>query len=236
MVDWPGSPDVVGALPERVKPPKRSRLIGDTDDTPVTPYRHGETPSTYLPPIQPTAFVPQPTEGLTASQKIDAHGIDVIIEMIHQGVSTKTMAEYIGVSAGSVVAWTGRPEYSARVWEARQKCAAMWEEKAEQTLQEASGEVGTVGFAITRATALAHHYRWRAGSLRKDRYGPQAPTVTTTINVLTPELQAARSRLVADLDTLAQPEPLTIEGRAEPAEAPQEGGALSRVKAPDRWE
>jgi hypothetical protein len=64
MVDWPESPDVVGVLPERTKPPKCSRLIGDTDDTPVAPYRHGETPSTYLPPILPTAFVPQPTEGL----------------------------------------------------------------------------------------------------------------------------------------------------------------------------
>ena len=61
-------------------------------------------------------------------------------------------------------------------------------------------------------------------------------TVNNTINLLTPELDAARARLVADLDTLATPEPLTIEGRAEPAE-PAGGGALARaVKAPDRWE
>jgi hypothetical protein len=153
---------------------------------------------------------------------MDAAGIDMVERMILQGVSVRTMAQTLDVSMDAIVAWTSAPERSARVWEARQKCATMWEERAEEVMQQACGEHAAL--AISRAKELAHHYRWRAAALRKDRYGPQAPTVTTTINLMTPELQAARSRLVADLDTLAQPEPLTIEGRAEPAEAP------------DRWE
>lgn len=224
-----------------IKPVPKKRKSGKARK----PYRYGKTPSTVLPPILPIQYIPPPIlaeGGLTHRQKLDAVGIDEIERMVLQGVSVRTMAETIGVTLDAVVDWTSDVQRSARIWQARQKCATMWEEKAVEVLQEASGPTGSyANVAVARARELAHHYRWRAGNLRRDLYGPTQPVTNNTMNVVVSgETEAARKRLVADLDELAVPAPLTIEGRAEPVEQPErpaEAGALTRrVKAPDKWE
>ena len=77
-----------------------------------------------------------------ARARLDKVGIDEIVEMIAvEGASLRGIANEVGVSAGSLLTWIeADPERSARVRDAREQLAKLWDEKAEDVLQQAGDE------------------------------------------------------------------------------------------------
>lgn len=103
----------------------------------------------------------------TAREKLDALGIEGLVEGILHPKSMRQIAEEIGVSQGSLVAWIGAtPERSARAREARAQTALMWDDKATHVIEEAGDQ-----FELAKAKELAHHYRWRAAKIAPKEYG-----------------------------------------------------------------
>ena len=104
---------------------------------------------------------------LTAAEKIDAFGLAALCEAILQPKPQRAIAEDLGVSPGSLVAWIAAdPERSARVREARAQTALMWDDKATHVIEEAKDQ-----FELAKAKELAHHYRWRAAKIAPKEYG-----------------------------------------------------------------
>lgn len=103
-----------------------------------------------------------------ARARLDKVGIDEIVEMIAvEGASLRGIANEVGVSAGSLLTWIeADPERSARVRDAREQLAKLWDEKAEDVLQQAGDE-----FTLKKARELASHYRWRASKTAPREYG-----------------------------------------------------------------
>lgn len=103
-----------------------------------------------------------------ARARLDKVGIDEIVEMIAvEGASLRGIANEVGVSAGSLLTWIeADPERSARVRDAREQLAKLWDEKAEDVLQQARDE-----FTLKKARELASHYRWRASKTAPREYG-----------------------------------------------------------------
>lgn len=103
----------------------------------------------------------------SASEKLEAFGIDAVCAAILHPKAMHAIAEEIGVSQGSLVAWIGAdPERSARAREARVQTAQMWDEKATLTIETAGDQ-----FELSRARELAQHYRWRASKIAPRDYG-----------------------------------------------------------------
>jgi hypothetical protein len=104
---------------------------------------------------------------MSAREKLDAYGIDAICADILHPYPMRAIAESIGVSQGSLIAWIGAaPERSARAREARAQTAQMWDAKATEVIEEAGDQ-----FELSRAKELAHHYRWRASKIAPREYG-----------------------------------------------------------------
>lgn len=111
-----------------------------------------------------------------ARARLDKVGIDEIVEMIAvEGASLRGIATEVGVSAGSLLTWIeADPERSARVRDARAQLAKLWDEKAEDVLQQADDE-----FKLKKARELASHYRWRASKTAPREYGDRVEVKAT---------------------------------------------------------
>lgn len=111
-----------------------------------------------------------------ARARLDKVGIDEIVEMIAvEGASLRGIANEVGVSAGSLLTWIeADPERSARVRDARAQLAKLWDEKAEDVLQQADDE-----FKLKKARELASHYRWRASKTAPREYGDRVEVKAT---------------------------------------------------------
>ncbi len=98
---------------------------------------------------------------------MDKYGIARVCESIMDGRSLRTIAEDAGASMTRLLAWIDAdPDRSARVREARTTMAKVWDEKAEQAIEDAPDE-----FGLRKAKELAHHYRWRAAKVAPREYG-----------------------------------------------------------------
>lgn len=103
----------------------------------------------------------------TAREKLDAFGIDAVIEAILHPKPQYLIAQDIGVSAGSLIAWIAADsDRSVRAREARAQTALMWDDKATHVIEEAKDQ-----FELAKAKELAHHYRWRAAKIAPREYG-----------------------------------------------------------------
>lgn len=109
---------------------------------------------------------------------LEEFGVDALCSAISERETLTAIAERVGVSLGSLLAWIEAvPDRSARVREARQAMARVWDERAEVEIREATDDLG-----LRKAKELAHHYRWRASKVSKE-YGdrvthagdPEAP-------------------------------------------------------------
>ena len=93
--------------------------------------------------------------------------MDSVCEDLCAGSSLTGIANEIGVSLGSLLAWIGADsERSARVRETRAAMAKVWDEKAEDEIRQAEDE-----FQLKKARELAHHFRWRATKVAPREYG-----------------------------------------------------------------
>lgn len=103
----------------------------------------------------------------TARDAIDEFGIEQICEELASCKTMTSIAEQIGVSKGSLIAWvSAEADRSARVKDARNLAAIYWEEKAEAVVRDAPDE-----FELKKARELAQHYRWRASKIAPRDYG-----------------------------------------------------------------
>jgi transposase len=95
---------------------------------------------------------------LTGRGKLDALGIDALVETIIEGKLQREICRDIGVAISSMVDWIAEDDERARrVKEARRAAARTYEEQAEQVIRDAADR-----FELAKAKELAHHYRWRA--------------------------------------------------------------------------
>ena len=102
-----------------------------------------------------------------ASDRIADFGLDSLCEAVANGLTMRAIASGIGVSFGTLSLWIGaQPDRSARVRDARQHAAWLWDEKAEQAIIEVTDALG-----ISKARELAQHYRWRASKIAPREYG-----------------------------------------------------------------
>lgn len=92
--------------------------------------------------------------------------IQVIIEMLIDGDSYRTIAKHLGVPLSTLHSYTSKDEHSARVREALEISADSFADKAEQILIDCDGTKEE----LMRARELAQHYRWKAAKRRPRTY------------------------------------------------------------------
>lgn len=140
---------------------------------------------------------------LTAKEKFEKLGIDVICNRLSSGESQRSIADSLKADRGDFCVWLSDDQRSARVREARVLSARHWDDMAEKVLLELEDD-GKAG-AVTRARELASHYRWRASKYAPRDYGDKL-SLDAEINItqLTPEQRAAKiARLQAKLQKTA---------------------------------
>ena len=141
------------------------------------------------------------------AEKIDNFGIEALCDMFIEGVSITDSAKQLGVSKATLIRWVAEDaDRSARAREARAEAAKLWDEKAEQGLEDA-GDV----FELSKAKELAHHYRWRASKIAPKIYGEKLQ-VDSTVKVEI-DITQRKEQLRQMLDIT--PEPLTLENKAK---------------------
>jgi hypothetical protein len=71
------------------------------------------------------------------------------------------------VHISTLIEWSEQDaQRSARMREARQRSARVWDERAEHVITTAGDP-----FELNKAKELAHHYRWRAKAIAPREYG-----------------------------------------------------------------
>ncbi|MFS2015036.1 hypothetical protein ACEN88_00475 [Massilia sp. CT11-108] len=151
----------------------------------------------------------QPKTELTAREKMDAFGIDAVCAAILHPKAMHAIADEIGVSQGSLVAWIGADsERSARAREARVQTAQMWDEKATLTIETAGDQ-----FELSKARELAQHYRWRASKIAPRDYGDKV-AIGGAADL--PPVKAESMLDVSSLSTAALIEIMRIKDATEP--------------------
>ena len=107
----------------------------------------------------------------TQHEVLDAYGLDAICTRISGGESQRSIAKSLDVEAGHFVQWVAADiQRSAKVREARSNSAVLWDERAEEVLNDmAESPMG-----IAKARELAHHYRWRAKAHNPRDFGERA--------------------------------------------------------------
>lgn len=125
----------------------------------------------------------------TATQTIDALGVDALCDRLCAGESQTSIAASLGVGIATLSRWIAAdPERSARVREARIAAARTFDEMAEAELRAA-----TDAFALAKARELASHYRWKASKSNPREYGDKLEIdQKTTLTDLTEEQINAR--------------------------------------------
>lgn len=109
-----------------------------------------------------------------ARDAIEEFGLDEICESLASCTTMTALAEQIGVSKGSLIAWIAEDaDRSARTKDARNLAAIFWEERAEVVVLDAADE-----FDLKKARELAQHYRWRASKIAPRDYGDRLEVET----------------------------------------------------------
>lgn len=109
----------------------------------------------------------KPGQKPVARDKCDAFGLDKVCELITAGDSMTAIAAQIGVHISTLIEWSEQDaQRSARMREARQRSARVWDERAEYVITTAGDP-----FELNKAKELAHHYRWRAKAIAPREYG-----------------------------------------------------------------
>lgn len=121
--------------------------------------------------------------------------IDIIIDMIIDGDSFRTMASKLNVKLSTLHAFTSLPEHSARIRNALEISAQSYEEMAEQVLISAESDKNE----IARARELAQHYRWKASKRNPRRYGDKIDVTSDG-----KELKNAVNVIVQDAKTASE--------------------------------
>lgn len=130
----------------------------------------------------------------TATETIDALGVDALCDRLCAGESQTAIAESLGVGIATLSRWIAAdPERSARVREARIAAARTFDEMAEAELRAAADP-----FALAKARELASHYRWKASKSNPREYGEkiEIDQKTTLTDLTEDQINARLARLI----------------------------------------
>lgn len=130
----------------------------------------------------------------TATETIDALGVDALCDRLCAGESQTAIAESLGVGIATLSRWIAAdPERSARVREARIAAARTFDEMAESELRSA-----TDPFGLAKARELASHYRWKASKSNPREYGEkiEIDQKTTLTDLTEDQINARLARLI----------------------------------------
>jgi hypothetical protein len=150
-----------------------------------------------------------------ARDRCTAFGLQRICEMITAGESMTGIAAQIGVHVSTLIEWSeDDPQRTARLREARQRSARVWDERAESVIAAASDP-----FELNRARELAHHYRWRAKAIAPREYGDRVTNEHTGAGGGPIAVAAVDLRGLSDAE-LEQAHALLSKASSSAAEAP----------------
>lgn len=125
-----------------------------------------------MPKHDPKAVVnvdPYMTARGEALAKMDAYGIERVVDDVLDHVPLSMIAQKIGVANSTLLRWVSMDEGRAeQINKARKLTAQGWEELAEQVVAQAKDP-----FQLMKAKELAHHYRWRAACI-SPKFNPSA--------------------------------------------------------------
>lgn len=95
--------------------------------------------------------------------------IDEIVEMLLEGKSYREIAAEKKVAVSTLHNFTSKPEHSARAKEALKYSAFLWDEKAEQAINDipANGSPAE----IAKGRELKQLFQWRASKRNPKEYG-----------------------------------------------------------------
>lgn len=106
--------------------------------------------------------------GLIRYERLKDSDFEDIIELIVTGVHYKDIADKYSVPMTTFFRFISKPEYSARLKEAKEFAAHLLVDEAERVLAQAKDDPRLLWVA----KELAHHYRWKASMI----YGRQYAT------------------------------------------------------------
>lgn len=129
-----------------------------------------------------------------SQNKLDAAGIDAILELIVEGWTYRQIAAKYEVGVARLCAWfAADTERSHACMRAREASAQAHEEAAEEEIVNAQDQ-----FELSKAKELAIHRRWRAKMVNPRMYGERQQI---DVNDITPksqeEVDADLAKLIA---------------------------------------
>jgi transposase len=123
----------------------------------------------------PRPKAPKKAPILKKNDKLGHVGLDAICAMIREGQSLRAIAKRVGVQISTLSEWLSHPDRSARARATRALTAQLWDEKAEEVLNNVNPAAVTPT-ELGRARELAQHYRWRASKTNPQEYGDKLET------------------------------------------------------------
>lgn len=110
---------------------------------------------------------------LPATIRLDESNEDLVIEMLIEGRHYKDIAAHFNSSLTGVFRYLSRPNFLARVKEAREFAAHVLVDEAERVLAQAKNDPRL--FAVARE--LAQHYRWKASMINREQYASRKEVI-----------------------------------------------------------
>lgn len=98
--------------------------------------------------------------------------IEIIVKMIIDGLSYRTMAKKLNIDLHTLHSFTSLEQHSARVYEAMNISADTFADMAEDIMIKAKLNQ----WSLVKARELAQHYRWKASKRRPKTYGDKVQT------------------------------------------------------------
>jgi len=92
--------------------------------------------------------------------------IDEVCQMLESAHTQREIAAEFNLHPSSLTRWLADPQRSARAKESRAAAAVLWDERAQEAIEDAGDP-----FELAKAKELAHHYRWRASKIAPKEYG-----------------------------------------------------------------
>ena len=128
----------------------------------------------------------------SAEAKLDAHGLEAIVDDLAGGKSQAAICRELGIADGSFIRWVALDsERSARVKDARILAAHSLVDKAADDLEQAKD-----AFQLAKARELGFHRRWAASKFNPRDFGDklQVDNTHAIVNLSDAELEARASQ------------------------------------------
>lgn len=151
--------------PDKDDPPKKRRKASPRKGTP-RPAGQSKAAKPARAVVEVDPYLAARGEAMA---KMEAYGVERVVDDVLDHVPLRMIAEKVGVSNASLLRWISLDDARMeQINKARKLTAQGWEELAEQVVAQAADP-----FQLMKAKELAHHYRWRAACI-SPKFNPSA--------------------------------------------------------------